>query len=699
MSSSGFGDRARTVGIVVCVVMLIATSATAAIAGADGGVESTPSLASQANESGANDTNTTRHQNPDEYSEEGDLEGVERWLSGWLTDQLGGGAIQLSQGEYDRASQYVDEEYRDRLDQYVDVAGETEGESQEETFEDAQEEQRRTTETAHEYEETYEEYEGARATGDDERARELARELETLAEELNDSSTALRDHYEAIETETGADLSEPDTAIEEVNRDVQETQAEIREAEFVETELSIEATGPTTISFLEPLEARGQLQTVDGEAIANEPVRLEIGAQTLVTETDATGAFTVTYRPAGINASTTDLAVGYRPANESGYLGSQTDVPVSIEPVEPTLSDLEATDQARFDDQIQLTGAATVEDVPVNGLPLAVTLDGQRVGEVRVSEGQFNGTVTVPLSVPAGDQELRVAWPHEDRALAPANATTTVTITETDSALSMDAEPVAGDLQVTGRLTTADGDGVANQSVALTLDGDAVETVRTNADGRFEGELTPSADAESVTVGATYDDPGTSLAGAQAETTVTLATQEGSGLPTWLVAASGLGGVVALVLVGWWYRRAQPASTPAPDPEPPAEAESEDTGSTRALVRTQLAQAADQLANGQPDAAVERAYTAARHELASGLAAAGALTHWEFYHRYHERANEATRDRLRAITEGYERAAFDPTGLTESEAATVLERVREVCGLEAGASESKLRSEPEASDD
>ncbi|WP_312907572.1 hypothetical protein [Natronosalvus caseinilyticus] len=681
MSSSGFGDRARTVGIVVCVVMLLATSATAAIAGADRGVEPTPSIAGQADESGTNDTNTTRHQNPDEYSEEGDLEGVERWLSGWLTDQLGGSAIQLSQGEYDRASQYVDEEYRDRLDQYVDVAGETEGESHEETFEDAQEEQRRTTETAREYEETYEEYEGARATGDDERARELARELETLAEELNDSSTTLRTHYNTIETETGTDLSGADAAIEEVNQDIQEAQAEIRELEFVETELTIEATGPTTISFLDLLEARGQLQTVDGEAIANEPVRLEIGAQTLVTETDATGAFTVTYRPTTINASTTDLAVRYRPANESAYLGSQTDVPVSIEPVEPVLSDLEATDQARFGDAIHLAGAATVEDVPVDRLPLSVTLDGQRVGEVDVSEGQFNGTVTVPLSVPAGDQELRVAWPHEDRALAPANATTTVTITETESALSMDADPDGETLAVTGRLTAADGDGVANQSVALTLDGDPVEAVTTNADGRFEGELTPSSDAESVTVGASYDDPGTSLASAQAKTTVTLATQEGSGLLTWLLVATGLGGMVVLVLVGWWYRRARPTTSPSPGPETPAETGSEDAESTRVLVRTQLAQAADQLANGQPDAAVERAYTAARHDLASGLAAAGALTHWEFYHRYHERADEPARDRLRAITEGYERAAFDPTGLTESEAATVLKRVREVCGL------------------
>jgi len=101
-----------------------------------------------------------------------------------LAAQLGDGAIQLSEGEYELASEYVGEEYRDRLGQYVDVAGQTEGRVTRSKFEEAGEQQARLSEAVAEYRETKDEYEAAREAGNEDRARELGRELETLADEI-----------------------------------------------------------------------------------------------------------------------------------------------------------------------------------------------------------------------------------------------------------------------------------------------------------------------------------------------------------------------------------------------------------------------------------------------------------------------------------------------------------------------------------
>jgi len=278
------GGRALILALfVVSVAMTGGIVMTGSTAAADG--DAVQFVVAQQNATDEDQNETTPHRNPDDYAEDGDLESVEGWLSDRLAAQLGDGAIQLSEGEYELASEYVGEEYRDRLGQYVDVAGQTEGESHEEQFEEAGEQQARLSEAVAEYRETKDEYEAAREAGNEDRARELGRELETLADEIESLGGSVRERYDEIEAGTGADLSEPDAAIENVTTEIRSEQAIVREQQFTETELSL-TPDQETISFLEPLVATGELRTADGASIANEEVRLDVGNHTERVTTD-----------------------------------------------------------------------------------------------------------------------------------------------------------------------------------------------------------------------------------------------------------------------------------------------------------------------------------------------------------------------------------------------------------------------------
>ena len=474
---------------------------------------------------------TKRHENPDEYGEDGDLDGLEGWLAGRLGGQLGDSAIQLSEGEYELARQFVGDEYRDRFGQYVDVAGQTDGESHEETFEDARTEQERLVNQTEEYEETREAYEEAHREGDTERARELARELDELADEINATGTTLRGHYEVLDNQTDADLSEADQAIATLVEEIQVEQADILAAEFVETELVVDAER-TTISFLDPLVATGQLRTVDGDPIADETVRLSIAGDDQLVETDADGGFEFTYRPTDLPLSTSSVTVEYLEDTRSVYLGSTASVSVTVEQVEPSLAVDATPGEIAYGDAVPASGELIVEGVPVDGVTLDVILDGQTIGTVGVSDGSFDGAGDVPATIPDGEHSLAVRLPYEDRALAGVVETRSVTVSETDTTLSVNASQAGdGTVRVTGDLETVDGLGVGGEPVDVSIDGTTVATVTTDGDGRF-AETVSVPDAVEYgerDVAAAYRGAGSNLGPAEAETVVDLEPMDGSG--------------------------------------------------------------------------------------------------------------------------------------------------------------------------
>ncbi|QFU82264.1 hypothetical protein [Natronorubrum aibiense] len=678
----------RTIVLVVLLVCLPLTAVGGAVAAPADSTNERVAFQQDTPDDGSEDNETVRHQNPDEYDEDGDSEATERWLSDWMSSQLEGSAVELSEGEYDLAREYVDEEYRDRFEQYVDVAGDTESGANN-SYEEAQNEQEELTDSVEEYQDLKSQYEASRETGNEERARELARELEVLSNDIESSSQQLQDHYGAISEDEDIDLSDASAAIETVNQDVQTEQEVIRESEFVETELTIEPTN-TDISFTEPLVGTGELRTADGEPIANEEIRLDIGNQTIQAETDGAGSFDFEYRPISAPLSAETVTVRYAPETQSVYFGSETDVAVSIEQVEPTITaPVVDPEQVAFGDELVVESELYVDGVPVDGVPLSVSSGGEFLGVTETVNGSFTGSATVPAGISAGEQSVRVALPFEDRALASTEAETTVTVTETEPDLSISASQTDNsEVAVNGTLEAA-GNGVGAQSVQLLVDGEVLETVTTDETGAFTGSvsLPEGTTAGDVQLVAVYDDDGTNLARTEAATTVSLSSASNSSafLPTWMWLVLGLSVVVAGVAGVYWYRdrteSTSPSDSQADESDPVATVDSVESSS---LSQALLSQAATQLSRGDADGAVQNGYAAVRTHLESQLEIAGALTHWEFYRQYRERdpASADSVTTLRDVTEGYEQATFGREGISEHDAETVLERARALCGLE-----------------
>ena len=740
--------RTRILAVLACCLLLTATGGVAGIsaatpspasshsdAEADGAFESIVRQDGGENEPDEPDepNETVRHRNPETYDEAGDEEDLERWLSDWLSERLEDSATELSRGEYERADEYVDEEFERRLEQYVEVAGDGEGDAEDEVsaFEAARDEQRDLADALAEYNETRAAYEEAREAGDEERARELARELEALAAEIGDSSRSVRTHYDAIGEATGAALTDGTEEVEAANRTVQTEQQRIREREFVETNLTATAIESDSISFAEPLVAVGELRTAAGDPVANEDLRLNVGNRMVEVETNETGAFDLEYRPISLPADAESVSIRYVPDRGSTHLESETSVAVDVEQVEPTLS-ISAVDPEpiAYRDRATVDATLAVDGRSIDDVPLAVSLEGAALGVGTLDSGTvaLAENETVPAAVPSGERTLAVELPFEDRALASTAAETTVTVAETEPDLSLTATRT-GNRTVTVNGTLTAGDAVEGASVEVFADGTALETLPTDSDGTFGGSVSvpddvADADADEVRISAVYDDAETNLA--RTETGTTVAFADGTAGPsrsTWLPLV--VGAVVAALTAGaiYWYRRSRSAASAA-DARGDADGLGSTTDPTTAStapvrasdrnadptpdpdpnrVRALLERAGDRLAAGDPDDAVRSCYAAVRRTLAARLEAdatgTGSFTHWEFYRRYRDaegrtdaeaETDASSVESLRAVTEAYELAAFGEAAVSDADAETALERSRDLCSTAASADAEPL---------
>jgi hypothetical protein len=269
----------------------------------------------------------------------------------------------------------------------------------------------------------------------------------------------------------------------------------------------------------------------------------------------------------------------------------------------------------------------------------------------------------------------------------------------TATALSLNATGTdAARVALSGRLRTAEGRPVANQPVALVVNGSILDTVSTDEAGRYEGTLTVpdrlAADDEPVTlqVAVAFDGRGTNLDDSREQALVTLVPgsdgsgsdgQEGTGpdggpgsttvggwLPIGLWPA--LGAVLAVVILGVVgavvvRRRRGSTEAVASESEPDdgsgstaVAADATDDESEPATTET----ARERLEAGAPDAAVELAYLGVRETVGTELRVQGARTHWEFLEACRAAGLEDERlAALETLTETYEQAAFAPTAV------------------------------------
>ncbi len=636
--------------------------------------------------------NETIHEHPDDAREDGDTAALADWLAGELGSMLDESTIQLSEGEHELARNLVGDRYDERLEQYVEIQDETGREDEGETvreLERAGENQRTLATESERYEETYEEYEEAKEAGDDERTRELARELDAIADRANESATNLTTILEEIAERTGADVTEQRTRIESTRGDIVTRQREVRGETFTETELSATAAS-STISAREPLFVTGQLTTEDGHPVANGTIRLELDETTTTTTTNQTGEFAISHRPTIDSLDTENATLRYEPAPASTLYESETSIDVDIEQVEATLELTNVTRTVAFEDSVIVHGVVSAGEFTPGGVPVVVELDGDRLGSATTSsDGTFVLESSLPVTVPSGDRSLRAMLSLDEQALSSAESTTTVTISETATTLSLTtSQSNDTSFDVEGTLETVGGTGVADQRIALYADDRRIDTVETASNGSFAAtiDVGPVTDAwtRSVSIEAVYVADGTNLGDARSSETVAVTPPGYRGWIVehwWLILALSIG-VLAVVLGslaigysrrGWfdgWFGvttdghelSEQPAvvEPPAPDdPHPDA--------------MVPLDAARERSAAGEFDRAAELAYGAVRGRLGRHLTNGAVSTHWEFFVQCTDADLPADPDALRTLTERYERAAFAPASLTAAEATAAID--------------------------
>lgn len=667
---------------------------------------------------------TVRQEDPETVGEDGDLGQVQSNLARVLASRLGDSSIQISEGQYDRARRLLGDEYDRDLGKYVDVAGETGSEGTAETFQQASTRTREYGDAVESYRETREEYREARANGDTERARELARELRRDATRVNRTASSLADSFRQLETETDVEFTESIETIETTRVEILTETTSIVQTEFTETRLSIGTTDERA-SFTDPLRLTGRLTTANGTALAARSVTIRIGGQTQTVETDADGTFATAYRPTTLPTGDRTVTVRYVPTNASLFVGSSATVSVRVDSVTPTLQVSSTTDRADYNDTVTVTGRVAVDDVGAGAVPVALSVDGVRLGSaVTAPNGSFRVRGRLPATVRSGGQSLTVRIAQTGRALSSVRTSDPITIEATPTRLSIDAEAVnAETVDLSGRVLveSATGDGVPTAVVTVSQNGTALGTLSTDGSGGFATQLAPeSADDRTVTLTVAFDGDGTNLGSATASTQVRLpAPADASGTTTtgtdgsaagatggavsWgslsttiastlrsspLAVGGTLLGLAVLVVAGILavVRRRDGASDTTDadaggiDSDDEVSTRPSETEPTDGASSSFISEATERLGAGASEDAVRYAYAGVRTRLGANSGSTAerldTQTHWEFYETVAPTLSTEQRTALRTLTERFEQAAFTPDGVESGEAERSIETAR-----------------------
>ncbi len=478
------------------------------------------------------DDNETQQENPDSVSDGEYGDETAAWLARTMGGRLENSSIALSNDQYDQARSVLGDDYDKRLEQYVDVAGDTSSDTDDTAareFEAASENQRNLTNEVQRYRQQYTAYQAARERGNESKARITARAMERTASNISDRSRELNRNFERIENTTSVDLSSGQTEINETTENITTTQAVIREETLVGTTLTVQAID-STASFSDPGTVSGQIRTENGSVIADEVVELRIGNRTQTVRTDASGVFESQYRPRSARLGSQSVPVKYVPDTDSVYLSDDTTFTIDVKQVTPNATSDIAPGTVGYGDRFDATASVTVESRGVDGVPVEFTVGDTVVA--RTTTGP-NGTATAstraPASVNDGERVVVARVPYENRAIAGVQSEAPVVVVETQTTLSVSASRTDDGALARGQLQTVAGDPVAGRPVRLQVGAGGTQLVETNRNGSFQTVLEYPQNNETVTVTATYDEPSSNLGNATA--TTTLAAGAGGGNP------------------------------------------------------------------------------------------------------------------------------------------------------------------------
>ncbi|MFC7133608.1 MULTISPECIES: hypothetical protein [Salinibaculum] len=605
------------------------------------------------------------------------------------------------------------EEFEDRLDQFVDVAGETDDtddDNTSESFEEAKTQQKELVNKTQEFNRVQKQYEQAREAGNESRARTLARRLLDLWSEIEQGIGELSDLYALLSRQTGTDFTGARQSLDELQRNVTDQRSAIINQVFVDTRLAL-SVNRSTASYLEPAEISGTLVDETGSALGNRTIGLRIQDTVRVLKTDTNGTFTTVYRPRTSPSAETTVTARYVPNATSEYLGSQDAVTLAVEQTTATLSIERVASPLRFATPSNVTVRLEANERPISSMPIDLTIGNVSLATVQTgADGTGSTANTIGATVPPGKRSLeaQIALPNSTIVAQPAS--TEVTVRETATKLTLEASHSNRDITLSGALQTREGLTVPGEPIVVSINGSNVERVRTGGDGQFDTTVTVSSALANrsgpLRLTARYRGSGTNLQATQQQVLIegiTVANgtsggqsseggngsagnggengagggggpgQPNSGGADLLVWAVG-GGLLVLGSLGFavWTRRDQPEATEIEGEEPAVEAETEVSES-----QTNLESAQQLLDRGEYRAAVMSAYGMLRDSFETGNSA---QTHREFFSEIREAGwvDESDASRLEAITESFEQVAFAPGTASAEEARSVINAAREL---------------------
>lgn len=629
-----------------------------------------------------------RHENPDEASEDDSTAALREALASRLGQRLEQSSVNLSEGQYEEAQAALGDEYTQLLSQYAEVSGGGDGggETTLESFEQARARQRTISEDASEFQRTYQAYREAKAAGNETRARELARELLVLRTDIQQNASELNNSYTELQN-AGVDTSTERDQLQTLTQNTSEVETQVTTTEFTSTQLSARTVDPNG-SFVDPIEITGELRTVSGEPIRNNTITLTLSSQTQSVQTTDTGSFTLAYRPVTQPLDAKPVSVGYIPSPTSLYLGANASVNVSLSQTTATVQFQETSETAGYGDRIITRGSVSVNETPVEDLPLTVRIGNETLTTGRTAtNGTFSLERRLDDSPTAGSHQLTVTSPQQNRSITVTSADTTIDIIRYKPLLTATISPRGTESVVlSGRLSGPTNRSVPNESLTVQAGNETITEVSTDANGTYEHSIARSnlpANASMLTV---------RYAAAESNLETVSATAMLPG------RASTDGGLVAalqqplpvIVLVGallslsggglYLYRQRQAPQPPSEDPEQPGTDPSAETSNydidTDPGPSLSAAQAA--LDRNDGDTAIITAYTAIRTQIAEQYSMPTQSTHWQFYDAAADH-DLPVRDELKKLTAQYEQARYGPDHVT---AATAQETVATASNIE-----------------
>jgi len=645
---------------------------------------------------GSDSTDGFPQENPADLQSERDLSAFERQLAQRIQGQVESGAINLSQGQYgDVRERLESSEYGELLDSYRSVSEETGNSERAQNVTAFRRALANYTGLADRYSRTYSTYRLAEMSRDlrlgesrawpirnDDVTRSIARRLERIETGLETNASRVAETAQVLDGDAQFDFASTARAVQASFSNISARQADVRAAVFVQTNLALDVPS-TNVSFRNPLVVSGRLGMENGTAVANRPIRFEVGNQTILTRTDSGGAFSFEYRPVTLPADTERLSIRYVPDEMDPYLDANETVDVSVESVdptvdvsvvsEPTVAVSPSPTSVGYNDTVETFGRVSVDGDGVSGAPVFVSLGGKLLGSATTqSDGTFQFNASLPADIQPGNRSLQTRLALQDRAIASASGSTTIRVRERSTALSLSSTVLEDrTARVTGHLTSEDGRPISNQTITITAGGQTVATVSTGAGGRINTTVLVPAEAvsgERADLVASFDGRGLNLGSSEAETTVTISD---AGLPLWLLGGGLLVITVAGVGIGGfvWRRSRSDSGEREATPDVAADDAVTETALDSEVDPGTLLSGARNHLPGEPELAVRLAYAAVRVSLDGPQDG----THWEFYRACTAEADDSEfASALRTVTEGYERTTYAGDSISESAAERIV---------------------------